>query len=240
MKGTTNTGTGITVDSQLSTSSTNPVQNKVITNALNTKQDTLNVAQLAAVNSGITATKVSTYDDYASQIALKANSADLATVATTGAFSDLTGTPTIPTEVSQLTNDSDYQTATQVSQSINSAISSIDVGVTSFNGEKGAVTYEAPVTSVNGQIGAVQIDMPVVDDALSTTSTNAIANNVVTTTLNTKVQATDVSSVPSGTDAFTAAVKQAAAEQGYVTLQLTTTDPGEGSPLPPNTLLGVY
>lgn len=240
MKGTTNTGTGITVDSQLSTSSTNPVQNQVITNALNTKQDTLNVAQLAAVNSGITATKVSTYDDYASQISEKANSADLATVATTGAFSDLIDAPTIPTEVSQLTNDSGYQTATQVSQSINSAISSIDVGVTSFNGEKGAITYEAPVTSVNGQIGAVQIDMPVVDDALSTTSTNAIANNVVTTTLNTKVQATDVSSVPSGTDAFTAAVKQAAAEQGYVTLQLTTTDPGEGSPLPPNTLLGVY
>lgn len=240
MKGTTNTGTGITVDSQLSTSSTNPVQNQVITNALNTKQDTLNVAQLAAVNSGITAAKVSTYDNYASQIALKANSADLATVATTGAFADLIGTPTIPTEVSQLDNDAGYQTATQVSQSINSAISSIDVGVTSFNGEKGAITYEAPVTSVNGQIGAVQIDMPVVDDTLSTTSTNAIANNVVTTTLNAKVQATDVSSVPSGTDAFTAAVKQAAAEQGYVTLQLTTTDPGEGSPLPPNTLLGVY
>ena len=240
MKGTTNTGTGITVDSQLSTSSANPVQNQVITNALNTKQDSLNVAQLAAANSGITAAKVSTYDNYASQISEKANSADLATVATTGAYSDLTGTPTTPTKVSQLDNDTGYQTAEQVSQSINSAISSIDVGVTSFNGEKGAVTYEAPVTSVNGQIGAVQIDMPIVDDALSTTSTNAIANNVVTTALNTKVQATDVSSVPSGEDAFTAAVKQAAAEQGYVTLQLTTTDPGEGSPLPPNTLLGVY
>lgn len=240
MKGTTNTGTGITVDSQLSTSSANPVQNQVITNALNTKQDSLNVAQLAAANSGITAAKVSTYDNYASQISEKANSADLATVATTGAYSDLTGTPTTPTKVSQLDNDTGYQTAEQVSQSINSAISSIDVGVTSFNGEKGAVTYEAPVTSVNGKIGAVQIDMPVVDDTLSTTSTNAIANNVVTTALNTKVQATDVSSVPSGEDAFTAAVKQAAAEQGYVTLQLTTTDPGEGSPLPPNTLLGVY
>lgn len=230
----------ITVDSALSSSSTNPVQNKVITNALGTKQGALNTAQLAATNSGITAAKVSTYDNYASQISEKANSADLATVATTGAYSDLTGTPTTPTEVSQLENDAGYQTAEQVSQSINSAISSIDVGVTSFNGEKGAVTYEAPVTSVNGKTGAVQINVPVVDDALSTTSTNAIANNVVTTALNTKVQATDVSSVPIGTDAFTAAVKQAAAEQGYVTLQLTTTDPGEGSALPANTLLGVY
>lgn len=87
----------VTVDSSLSTTSTNPVQNQVITNALNGKQATLNGTQLNAVNSGITATKVSTYDDYAFQISEKANSADLATVATTGAYSDLTGTPTIPT-----------------------------------------------------------------------------------------------------------------------------------------------
>lgn len=224
MKGTTNTGTGITVDSQLSTSSTNPVQNQVITNALNTKQNSLNIAQIAAVDSGITATKVSTYDNYASQISEKANSADLATVATTGAYSDLTGAPTIPTEVSQLTNDSGYQTATQVSQSINSAISSIDVGV----------------TSVNGETGDVVIQGLTVDTQLSTTSGNAIANSTVTTALNTKIQATDLSNVPSGADALTAAVQQAIAAQGYVKIQLTTTDPGEGSPLPANTLLGVY
>ena len=34
----------------------------------------------------------------------------------------------------------------------------VDVGVTSFNGSKGAVTYTAPVTSVNGKTGAVTID----------------------------------------------------------------------------------
>ena len=43
----------------------------------------------------------------------KANSADLATVATTGAYSDLTGTPTIPTNVSDLTNDAGYLTQHQ-------------------------------------------------------------------------------------------------------------------------------
>ena len=57
------TGSQITVDSELSTSSENPVQNKVITGALNNK----------------------------------ANSADLSSVATSGAYSDLSGAPFIPT-----------------------------------------------------------------------------------------------------------------------------------------------
>ena len=56
-------GSQITVDSALSTTSENPVQNKVITGALNNK----------------------------------ANSADLSSVATSGAYADLSGTPFIPT-----------------------------------------------------------------------------------------------------------------------------------------------
>lgn len=47
---------------------------------------------------------------------------------------------TIPTKVSELTNDSGFIT---------------DAGVTSFNGSTGAITYTAPVTSVNGSIGAI-------------------------------------------------------------------------------------
>lgn len=38
----------------------------------------------------------------------KANKADLATVATSGSYTDLSDKPTIPTKVSQLTNDSGY------------------------------------------------------------------------------------------------------------------------------------
>lgn len=63
-------GTQITVDSELSTSSTNPVENRVITTALGNK----------------------------------ANSADLASVATSGAYSDLSGTPFIPTITYDSTN----------------------------------------------------------------------------------------------------------------------------------------
>lgn len=43
---------------------------------------------------------------------------DLAAVATTGDYDDLTGTPTIPTNVSDLTNDAGYQTASDISTAI--------------------------------------------------------------------------------------------------------------------------
>ena len=63
----------VAVDSALSSTSTNPVQNKVINTALSRKQASLSTAQLNAANSGITSAKVTTYDGYASQIATKAD-----------------------------------------------------------------------------------------------------------------------------------------------------------------------
>ena len=60
----TGSGGSVTVDSALSDSSTNPVQNKAIYTALAAKQDTLSAAQLLAANSGITADKVSGYDTH--------------------------------------------------------------------------------------------------------------------------------------------------------------------------------
>lgn len=113
-------------------------------------------------------------------------------------------------------------------------------GVTSFNGETGDVTYEAPVLSVNGQVGAVNIPGTVVDASLSTTSENPAQNKVITAKLNDKIEARSVSTAEPGSDAFNAAVKTAMAQEGLVKLQLTTTDPGEGSTLAANTLLGVY
>lgn len=63
IKNKPNIPAGVVVDSALSTTSTNPVENRVITGALNNK----------------------------------ANSADLATVATSGSYADLSNTPYIPT-----------------------------------------------------------------------------------------------------------------------------------------------
>lgn len=152
-------GSSVTVDSSLSSTSENPVQNKVINSALNGKQASLSTAQLNACNSGITSGKVSTYDSYAGQISGKQNEITssnklsasfvdgLSTVATSGSYNDLSNKPTIPaaanngtltiqkngasvatfganqstdatanitvpTKVSELTNDKNYVTST--------------------------------------------------------------------------------------------------------------------------------
>lgn len=184
-------GGAITVDSALSTTSENPVQNKVITTALNAKADSADLATVATtgdyddlnnlptiptVNDAILTIQVnnSTVDTFSANSATAktvnisvptatsdltndsdfVESSDLATVATTGAYSDLSGTPTIdstitsggtnavqggaiytalaskadsadiPTAVSELTNDSGYQNATQVEDAIDAKISS--------------------------------------------------------------------------------------------------------------------
>ena len=105
-------------------------------------------------------------------LATKANTADLATVATSGSYNDLTNKPTIPTVPVQSVNGKTgavVLTASDVnalpsSTAIPSKTSDLqnDSGfltsaVTSFNGNTGAVTYTAPVTSVNGSTGAVVI-----------------------------------------------------------------------------------
>ena len=72
-----------------------------------TQQSEIN-DNVTAVNSTWSSTKIST------ELSAKADTSDLATVATTGAYSDLTGTPTIPTKVSELQNDSGYVPSTSL------------------------------------------------------------------------------------------------------------------------------
>lgn len=68
----------------------------------------------------------------------------LASVATTGSYSDLTGTPTVPTKVSQLVNDSAYLTA--------------GTGVTSVAGRTGSVALE--VADVVGAVPSSELGAP--------------------------------------------------------------------------------
>ena len=71
----------------------------------NGKQDA--ISDLATIRSG------------ASAGATAVQPGDLATVATTGAYSDLTGTPTIPTATSDLNNDSGFITLSDVPAQVN-------------------------------------------------------------------------------------------------------------------------
>jgi len=73
----------VTVDSALSSTSTNPVQNKVINSALAGKMNTVTLATVATSGS---------YSDLS-------NKPSLATVATSGSYNDLSNKPTIPSAV---------------------------------------------------------------------------------------------------------------------------------------------
>lgn len=70
---------------------------------------------------------------------------DIATVAKTGKYSDLSGTPTIPTNNNQLTNGAGYQTASDVTKAVSSAVGKI----TSFDAQ---VVTTLPTTGTKGVI----------------------------------------------------------------------------------------
>lgn len=99
--------------------------------------------------------------------------------------------PTVPTNVSDFTNDAGYLTSyTETDPTVPAwakasskptytasevgALADTTTYVSSFNGSTGAVTYTAPVTSVNGQTGAVTVT--------NTTYTISISGNVITLT----------------------------------------------------------
>ena len=185
----------------------------------NGKQDGLSQTQLAAVNSGITGAKVTGYDSHIAdtdvhvttadkatwngkQDALtqtqlnniatipdKANSADLATVATSGSYTDLINVPTIPT-VNNATltiqkNGTDVATFTANASSNVTANLSIPVNTSDLNNDAGFLTQHNPI-----------------DNALSATSENALQNKVVKSELDGKaplVHTHAASDVTSGT-----------------------------------------
>ena len=171
--------------------------------AWNAKQDGLSQTQLNAVNSGVTGTKVTGYDthvadssahvssadraswngkqDALSQTQLnniaavpdKANSADLATVATTGDYGDLLNAPTIPT-VNNATliiqkNGTDVATFTANASSNVTANLSIPTDTSDLTNGAGFLTQHNPI-----------------DNELSVSSENAVQNKVVTAALNGK------------------------------------------------------
>lgn len=93
--------------------------------------------------------------DLQNELNLKANTASLAIVATTGIYNDLTGSPTIPSATSQLTNDSGFITTN---------------AVTSVNAQTGAVTL------AKGDIGLSNVDNTSDTDKPISTATQTALN----------------------------------------------------------------
>lgn len=118
-------GSSVTVDSSFSYTSENPVQNKVITNALDRKQIAItpDTKLSASLVDGLSAVATSgSYNDLSNKptIPAAANNGTLTiqkngtNVATFGAnqSTDATANITVPTKVSELTNDAGYTTNT--------------------------------------------------------------------------------------------------------------------------------
>jgi len=185
------------------------------------------------------------------------NKPTLATVATTGAYNDLTGKPaipTVPTNVSELVNDANYQTNTQVTSSINSALS----GYTPSSGLATVATtgsYDDLTNKPTIPAGAV---------LYNTTGANtdgAMTQKATTDALSTKANAGDLATVATSgsytdlTNKPTIPAAQIQSDWNQTTntakdyiknkptvpvFTLQTTDPGTGGTLAANNFIVVY
>ena len=95
-------------------------------------------------------------------VALDGSAVGLATVAKTGSYNDLNDKPTIPTKTSELTNDSNFATTSQVNAKYTKPSdgipkSDLASSVQTSLGKADTALQSAPVTSVNGKTGAVQL-----------------------------------------------------------------------------------
>ena len=134
----------VTVDDALSATSKNPVQNKVVKAALDGKQDAGDYATSEELEAGL---------------ALKADDADLAPVAKSGSYNDLTNKPSIPSKVSDLSNDSGFQTASQVATAVQSGVAGKqdDFTVVSVNLPASGWSSNQQTVAVSGVTASTEI-----------------------------------------------------------------------------------
>jgi hypothetical protein len=119
--------------------------NSAITNLVDTAPTTLDTLNELAAALGDDANFATTVT---ASLGLKANSADLSTVATSGLYSDLTGTPTIPADVSELTDttnllthfDGDYNSLTNTPTLFDGNYNSLTNTPTIFDGDYSSLT----------------------------------------------------------------------------------------------------
>lgn len=137
---------------------------------VNAKQNALTETQLAAVNSGITEAKRTKYDGYEEIINQKANSAELATVATSGSYNDLSDKPTIPTDYVKYTAQS--LTAAQKSQ----ARTNIGAGTSNFDGTWGSLSGKPNVVQSTGNSTSDVMSQKAVTDELNKKASTSEVN----------------------------------------------------------------
>lgn len=146
----------VTVDSVLSNTSTNPIQNKVVYEAVLSKVDKVTGKQLSTNDYTTSEKNKLSGIETGAQVNVKPNWS-----AASGTAAEILNKPTIPSKVSQLTNDSKF-------------ISD-------------AAADSKQYVRKNNAWEEVTIPEITVDDSLSATSINPIQNKAVTTALDGKV-----------------------------------------------------
>lgn len=201
----------VTIDAELSLFSTNPVQNKTITAALSNLNidiatndeidNALNVAGSGDLptTGGIVpiamgGTGATTTAGARTNLGVSAT-ADFANVAFSGAYDDLTGKPAIPSQTSDLTNNSGYITSSALSgyvKSVNGAAPDSSGNVTisvSGGGSSGGGNYTLPTAS-SSTLGGVKIG-----SGLTINTNGVVSADVTASTLTAYAKTTDLSAV---------------------------------------------
>lgn len=201
----------VTIDTELSTTSTNPVQNKTITAALSNLDidiatndeidNALNVAGSGDLptTGGIVpiamgGTGATTTAGARTNLGMSAT-ADFANVAFSGVYDDLTGRPAIPSQTSDLANNSGYITSSALSgyvKSVNGAAPDSSGNVTisvSGGGSSGGGNYTLPTAS-SSTLGGVKIGA-----GLTINTSGVLSADVTASTLTAYAKITDLSAV---------------------------------------------
>lgn len=201
----------VTIDTELSLSSTNPVQNKTITAALSNLDidiatndeidNALNVAGSGDLptTGGIVpiamgGTGATTTAGARTNLGVSAT-ADFAKVAFSGAYDDLTGKPAIPSRTSDIANNSGYITSSALSgyvKSVNGAAPDSSGNVTisvSGGGSSGGSNYTLPTAS-SSTLGGVKIG-----SGLTINTSGVVSADVTASTLTAYAKTTDLSAV---------------------------------------------
>ena len=151
----------VTVDSGLSSSSTNPVQNKVIKGALDNKADSSDVptktSDLTNDSGFLTSLPSHTHDDrYYTESEVDTLLDDKLDVsdAFSGSYNDLTNKPTIPSATSDLTNDSNFITSSSLPTKTSDLTNDGDDGTNPFVSDDDSRLSDArtPTSHTHGYI----------------------------------------------------------------------------------------
>ena len=161
-------------DTSMSSSSTNAVQNKVINTALGKKQNTLSTAQLNAVNSGITATKLAE---------LEAKQGALTDAQLNAVNSGITAAKVSTYDGYASGKQDTLVPDTNIKGSGSVTVTKGTDGVITVSGTD--TVYTLP-TATSSTLGGVKVDT-----ALSSTSTNPVQNKAVNTAISNLQTAVD-------------------------------------------------